>query len=509
MSTLPSFAKGQEDLIILFLKNFDRNGYFVDVGCLDPVNLSNTWLLYQLGWRGLCTHPNPNLAEKYARLRPEDAYEAVAVSNRAGKAKYFIAKQGIHTSPENSSGEEIEVETVTLQSLLQKHNAPKIDLLSINAEGAELPILESLNWEQYAPHFLLVEYNSAGIINNELQKFMIGKDYQLLFINNWNMLFTHQFEKDSKRLYSAQQEGTLFAPISAKIHPIINQEKTLQNWLDRGYVADPVISFIIQTHNRSDAVVKLVDKLALMNNTETIVIDDGSEPHHHEKLVSKLNRGNQFLLRSNDLYEVITYDRAIYLARGHLVVLLQDDDDFDGYDWISRAVTLFSEIADLVILGGRLAITPKPYPKTQDGAIGNYTLEGRHGHIDNLMAHELGTNPVFPEEFQFTPVVVRAPMWIRRSQFLEHLSHIDPSYAPFLVDDYELCLRAWETGLKVGYYPANFKIQGMGTGGMRIWNNKLTHEQAITNYRRLYAKYADKLDSIRVCVHQENETYYQ
>lgn len=491
--------------------DFKTDGFYVDIGCFHPIQLSNTWLLYQNKWKGICADPNPNLKPLYDHHRPRDVFESVAISREPSIATFYLGNHGVHSSlneTENSSGETIQVPVERLQTILERNNAPKIDLLTIDAEGVEIDILESFDWEQYTPRLVIVEYNSAGDINTELQKCLIEKGYHVLFINNWNFIFTSDFVTDSQKLYRFQKEGALFAPIAAKIKVQLSHEKTRQEWEGKGYIENPIISFVIQCHNKSEQVVHLINKLKVVDNAEIIVIDDGSEPYHTERLIETLSQGNHFLLRSNDLYEVITYDRAIYLARGHLVVLMQDDDDFEGYDWIQHAVTHFSNIPKLAILGGRMAIEPLPFEKTPDGTIGEFTQNGRHAKIENLMSKNLGADPDFPEEFQYTPVVVRAPMWIRRDHFIDTLKHIDQAYAPFLVDDHEICLRAWLMGLKVAYYPAHFKIQKLGTGGMRIWNNKLTKVQATRNYTQLYQVYGKQLLAISEKVKEENRQHY-
>lgn len=85
-------------------------------------------------------------------------------------------------------------------------------------------------------------------------------------------------------------------------------------------------------------------------------------------------------------------------------------------------------------------------------------------------------------------------MWINKSLFTEHLHDIDFSYAPFQMDDYELCLRAWQKGLKVGWYDAHF--HSLSVGGMRLWNNAFTQEQYQRNGRQLYATYKDQMAEI-------------
>ena len=91
------------------------------------------------------------------------------------------------------------------------------------------------------------------------------------------------------------------------------------------------------------------------------------------------------------------------------------------------------------------------------------------------------------KDFYFVHAVNRAPMLLNKRLFLDHLGHIDFSFAPFQCDDCELCLRAWLCGLKVGWYNAGFK--SMIAGGMRIWNKGLMGFQEIKNRGKLYEMY--------------------
>ena len=52
-------------------------------------------------------------------------------------------------------------------------------------------------------------------------------------------------------------------------------------------------------------------------------------------------------------------------------------------------------------------------------------------------------------DFSFVTSVNRAPMWIHKELFRQHLHHIDFSFAPFQFDDSKLCARAWLNGLQV------------------------------------------------------------
>lgn len=255
------------------------------------------------------------------------------------------------------------------------------------------------------------------------------------------------------------------------------QKKTHASWVAKGYRKEPKVTFIMQSHNKSLQICHVLPTLRRYEDAEIIVIDDGSSMDHTERLVKALTGANEFLLRANDLFENVTYDKAIRLANGRYVALLQDDDDFDGIGWVEDAVRLFEQHPQMAILGGK------------DGL--DIAFED-----DRQWAH--GGPSQATGDFAFVTSVNRAPMWINRELFLQHLHHIDFRFAPFQFDDYELCARAWLSGLQVGWYNAGFK--SLTAGGMRLWNNTFTKEQSDRNGRLLYQLYADKRDELRKLV---------
>ena len=178
----------------------------------------------------------------------------------------------------------------------------------------------------------------------------------------------------------------------------------------------------------------------------------------------------------------MTYDKALRLANGKYVALMQDDDDFDGTAWVEKAVELFEQHPQMAILGGK------------DGL--DVVFEN-----DKQVAH--GGKPMTSGDFCFVESVNRAPMWINRELFHRHLHHIDFSFAPYQFDDYELCVRAWLNGLQVGWYDAGFR--SLTAGGMRLWNNDFTKEQAARNSRRFYELHASRQDELHEIVRKHRE----
>lgn len=264
-----------------------------------------------------------------------------------------------------------------------------------------------------------------------------------------------------------------------------NNKKSYDSWMRKGYRNRPQVSFVIQSHNKSAQVKYLVERLRGYPDCEIVVIDDGSNLKHTRQLTRFMDRANEFVIRSNDLYENVMYDKAIRFTNGKYVALLQDDDDFKDYSWIEEALFFLQHTPGLVILGG------------QDGL--NFLLD--HEQQVGFDKPEKGLDEV---KFEFVAHVNRAPMWINRSLFEEKLKHIDFSFAPFQYDDCELCLRAWLSGLKVGYYKAGFT--SLSAGGMRIWNSSFTLSQCERNGRKLYEMYKDKKEEIDLRVAEARRT---
>jgi len=265
---------------------------------------------------------------------------------------------------------------------------------------------------------------------------------------------------------------------------VAQQKKSHATWVAKGYKNEPLVTFVIQSHNKSLQVCHILPKLRMMKDAEIIVIDDGSSKEHTDRLVSELTGANELMIRSNDLFENVTYDKAIRMANGKYIALMQDDDDFNDISWTEEAVRLFEQHPKMVILGGKWGLDVQFDHANQKGC-------GKR--------QDMGDS-----KFQFVHAVNRAPMWINKPLYEQHLHHIDFRFAPFQYDDDELCLRSWLNGLQVGWYDAQFF--SLTSGGMRLWNSAFTQEQMERNGKLLFQLYADKMAGITQQVEASNKT---
>ncbi len=154
--------------------NHRENGVCVEVGSNEPIGAqSQSWHLEdQLHWRCILIEPNPELVLKTRNSRPKACIHACACVGRdnAGPMELHIPLSNTgdeitgHASLEKNADEHnykthrsIEVNTETLNSILKTEEIESVDLLSIDVEGAELEVLNGLDFEKHQPKLVLLE----------------------------------------------------------------------------------------------------------------------------------------------------------------------------------------------------------------------------------------------------------------------------------------------------------------------------------------------------------------
>eukprot|EP00168_Porphyra_purpurea_P012326 TRINITY_DN3242_c0_g1_i7.p1 TRINITY_DN3242_c0_g1~~TRINITY_DN3242_c0_g1_i7.p1 ORF type:complete len:201 (+),score=42.57 TRINITY_DN3242_c0_g1_i7:251-853(+) len=91
--------------------------------------------------------------------------------------------------------------------------------------------------------------------------------------------------------------------------------------------AQPVLTAIVQSFNHVANVPNISAALVGSAAIEEIVVcEDGSSDGSLAAWRAALTRPNDFIIRSNNLHELRSYNRAMRMASGDVVVLLQDDD---------------------------------------------------------------------------------------------------------------------------------------------------------------------------------------
>jgi len=188
-----------QDLFVLQTLNEKRDGYFVEFGAADGIFLSNSYLLErEYGWHGIVAEPARNWLEPIKRNR-SCAVETRCVWSKSGetlrfsetaKAEYSTLSSLVgHDYHDRSNAKEYDVETISLNDLLEQHNAPsKMDYLSIDTEGSELQILQALNFGKWSFRTITVEHNYQSEPRNRIFSLLSSNGYRrcLSEISAWD-----------------------------------------------------------------------------------------------------------------------------------------------------------------------------------------------------------------------------------------------------------------------------------------------------------------------------------
>ncbi|HSZ71956.1 MAG TPA: FkbM family methyltransferase [Cytophagaceae bacterium] len=189
-----SYAHTGEDRIIdsLLKPIITQKGFYVEVGCNEPIFISNTFSLYKKGWTGICIDANATLIKKYARLRPRDMAIAALVSDENALRDYFVYTNNVLSSTEQMNidvqtepgfelVEKQRLQTQSLTEILDRCQAPlTFDLLSVDAEEHDLQVLKSLNFSKYSPALIVIESETLDPSypqSDLIVQFLTGKGY--------------------------------------------------------------------------------------------------------------------------------------------------------------------------------------------------------------------------------------------------------------------------------------------------------------------------------------------
>ena len=173
-----------------------EKGFFVDIGAHNGINLSKSYFFeQQKNWNGICVEPIPEVFELLRKNRKCICIEG-AISSENGYQDFLqiqgpiemlsglvdkfgfrdIERIDIALQERGGSCKVIKVKTYTLQSILDDHNVTHIDLLSIDSEGAELAILQSIDFKKVKIECIVTENNYQ---EKSVEEFLTMQGYRL------------------------------------------------------------------------------------------------------------------------------------------------------------------------------------------------------------------------------------------------------------------------------------------------------------------------------------------
>ena len=183
--------EGEDILIKRLLKGlYAEPGYYIDVGAHDPIRFSTTLHYYMRGWRGINIEPNPDVIEKFGKLRPHDVNLNVGVAQQAGQMRYYrfiepafntvCSEQADYAKTKTKLLDIVEIPVEPLETLLNRYlpreQEERLQFINIDVEGFEMAVLKSNDWSRYRPKLILVEALNEKILF-EINDFLKLYDY--------------------------------------------------------------------------------------------------------------------------------------------------------------------------------------------------------------------------------------------------------------------------------------------------------------------------------------------
>lgn len=200
-----TYAQHGEDLRALeLLHDFDlSDGLYVDVGANHPTDISNTYMFYRRGLKGIVIEPNPELAHLFSVFRPRDITLPIACSETSGVATFVISKTPVLSSlDEGSAGaiwKKIRVPLLPLDAIIRDLAPAWIPLLSVDVEGHAGAVLRGASNTLRRTYLVCVEAADGTEEERQVLGALAQADYRVVERVGCNLLAINQRVEDFER----------------------------------------------------------------------------------------------------------------------------------------------------------------------------------------------------------------------------------------------------------------------------------------------------------------------
>ena len=212
-----SYSRNFEDVILQRVFAGVADGCFLDVGASMPVGDSNTYALYQKGWRGVAMEPLP-YRQLWEAARPEDVFLNVAVGEKTGSLTlqvYDDMHQISNGVPETADHWErngrkpsrsVEVPMVTLDQVIAEYlpDLP-LHLICIDVEGMEHQVLKGLDLKAHRPWVVVLEATvpgSAVPMHQAWEPLLLERGYTMSYFDGLNRFYLAQERRNLEGLFA-------------------------------------------------------------------------------------------------------------------------------------------------------------------------------------------------------------------------------------------------------------------------------------------------------------------
>lgn len=189
-----------------------KNGFFIDVGAHDGVNLNNTLFFEKTHkWTGINIEPIKSVYNKLVTNRPACINIECAVSDTDGYADFLcnigytemlsglkneydqrhLQRISYETQIMGGKNNTIIVETKRLDTICKKYNIKHINYLSIDVEGGEFSVIKSIDFKDIFIDVIGFENNYIDKQDN-IVSYLEKNNYVKLPYHNADIFMIHK-----------------------------------------------------------------------------------------------------------------------------------------------------------------------------------------------------------------------------------------------------------------------------------------------------------------------------
>jgi FkbM family methyltransferase len=210
-----SYSQFGEDLLVDYVLTGiakKKKISFLDIGTNDPVHGNNTYLFYVRQLYGVCIEPDPAIYKKIISKRSKDIVLNAGIGTGAATEGTLCIFPAGYTGWNTFSLEEAEkrhqesgvifslsekIPFLAINEVIAKYFDSAPDFISIDVEGLDFAILQTLDFEKNKPLVFCVETISFSTANkgqkqNDITAFLLSHGYSIYADTYVNTIFVRQ-----------------------------------------------------------------------------------------------------------------------------------------------------------------------------------------------------------------------------------------------------------------------------------------------------------------------------
>ena len=159
------------------------NGTFLELGALDGKMVSNSFAFESIGWKGMCIEANPRLFKSLLNNRPACVNVNALISTSNSKVEDYLMNSnpgynGLSrlrnakklANEKISTVDSVKMKTSRLDFVFAKHGITHVDFFSLDVEGAEMEVLQSINFDKVTFGVFLIEGGNTTLIRGLMER---------------------------------------------------------------------------------------------------------------------------------------------------------------------------------------------------------------------------------------------------------------------------------------------------------------------------------------------------